>query len=217
MKPELTELRKKTVKQVSFFFPTLFCRAASFMLFIIILANNGLLHVAVPLVLQTPLQVFTKNGFQSSFSRLCGKYLLVLTEHLKNLNSMDQFLTLVITMDTYIFTLWGVCMPCIYWSFISEIYIHTHHYSNNTAYKSFQVIISGPRNPIHYFGPLRFPTINLWLVWHEHLPFIFPQEKLTGNTLAQASLICILSMLKTTGKALPEKLRCLFLSGLVEL
>lgn len=52
-------------------------------------------------------------------------------------------------------------MQYIYCSFISVIYIHTHYYSNNATYKSFYVVISGPNNPIHHFGPLRFPTVNL--------------------------------------------------------
>lgn len=67
-----------------------------------------------------------------------------------------------LVMDTYIFqSYWWRCMQCIYSSFISAIYIHTHCYSNNKTYKSFQVITSGPRKPIHHFGLLRFSAINL--------------------------------------------------------
>lgn len=112
-----------------------------------------------------------------------------------------------VVMDTYIFqSYWWRHMQCIYCSFLSAIYIHTHRYSNNKTYKSFQVIISGPRKPIYHFGLLRFSAINLsCLTW---ISAVISLEKLTGNILAQVSLKCTLSMLKISGKAFLEKFRC---------
>lgn len=172
--------------------------------------SPNLFNVAVHLVLKIPAEVFIKKYFQSSFSKFCWKYLLVLIEHfekseqygpISHFGCNDEYIYIsVLLVDIYAMHLLLI--------HISHIYTHTHYYSNNTTYKSFQVIISGPSNPIHHCGPFETSNYKSLSSLRGTSATYFPEEKFTWNISVQANQKYTLSMLKKSRRTLLEKLRC---------